>query len=467
MFRSSLAHPLAGAPALALALALALTVSLAGSSCHAAAPPSAAEQSLTLAQALDLAQLRSRQLAGQDAAAAAAREMALAAGQLPDPALKAGVNNLPIDGAGRFSLTRDFMTMRSVGVMQEFTRGDKRKARSARFEREAGVAEAGRAVALANLQRDTAVAWLDRHYQERMRELLLEQRAEAALQIEAADAAYRGGRGPQADVFAARSAVALIDDRIRQIDIQLAMARTKLARWVGSEADLPLAPPPDLATVPLQSGALETHLEHHPQVVLMASQEALAWAEADIARSNKQPDWSVELVVSQRGSAYSNMVSVNVSVPLQWDQKNRQDREVSARLALAEQIRAQREELTREHLAEARSRLLQWQGNRGRMAQYGSSLIPLAAERTQALIAAYRGGSGALAAVLEARRMEIELRLERLRLEMETAALWAQLQYLIPALIPALSPALSTALSTALLPALLPADSQAAKEQQR
>ncbi|MDP1535207.1 MAG: TolC family protein, partial [Rubrivivax sp.] len=116
---------------------------------------------MTLDKALSLAQLRSRQLPGQDAAAAAAREMALAAGQLPDPTLKAGVNNLPIDGADRLSLTRDFMTMRSVGVMQEFTRDNKRKARSARFEREAGVAEAGRAVALANLRRDTAVAWLD------------------------------------------------------------------------------------------------------------------------------------------------------------------------------------------------------------------------------------------------------------------------------------------------------------------
>ena len=34
------------------------------------------------------------------------------------------------------------------------------------------------------------------------------------------------------------------------------------------------------------------------------------------------------------------MVSLNVSVPLQWDQKNRQDREVTARLALAERLRA-------------------------------------------------------------------------------------------------------------------------------
>ena len=64
-------------------------------------------------------------------------------------------------------------------------------------EREAEVAEAGRELALANLQCDTAIAWLDRHYQERMREVLVTQRDEVRLQIDAADAAYRGGRGSQ------------------------------------------------------------------------------------------------------------------------------------------------------------------------------------------------------------------------------------------------------------------------------
>ena len=35
--------------------------------------------------------------------------------------------------------------------------------------------------------------------------------------------------------------------------------------------------------------------------------------------------------------------------------------------------------------------------------------------------------------MLDARRNEVEQRTERLRLEMDTAALWAQLEYLIPA----------------------------------
>jgi outer membrane protein TolC len=103
--------------------------------------------------------------------------------------------------------------MRSVAVMQELTRGDKRDARAARFEREADAAQATRRVALANLQRDTATAWLDRHYEERPHALLLSQADEARLQIAAAAAAYRGGRAMQADVFAARAALAQVEDR--------------------------------------------------------------------------------------------------------------------------------------------------------------------------------------------------------------------------------------------------------------
>ena len=395
--------------------------------------PSWAADPLTLVQALHIAERRSRALVALDAGAGASRDMAVAAGQRPDPVLKAGLNSLPVNGPDRFSLTRDSFTMLSIGVMQEFTHKDKRKARSERFDREAQAAQAARALALANLRQGTAMAWLERHYQERMHDLLQVQRSETALQIEAAEAAYRGGRGSQADVFAARSSVAQLDDRIRQAERQIAIAKTKLWRWVGADADQPLAAPPDLAAVRLDNASLEAQLEHHPQIALLARQEALARADADIALSNKRADWSVEVTYSQRRSPFSNMVSLNASIPWQWDQKNRQDRELSAQLALAEQLRAQREEAVREHVAQTRIWLQQRQSDQGRLEHYDRSLIPLAAERTRATIAAYRGGAVSLTSVLEARRMEIDLRLDRLRLEMETAALWAQLEYLIPA----------------------------------
>ena len=100
---------------------------------------------LNFDDALQLAEARSRQLPAQRAAAAAARDMAIAAGQRPDPVLRASVDNLPVNGPDRFSATADFMTMRSIGLTQEWTRSDKLQARAARYEREADVADVGRA----------------------------------------------------------------------------------------------------------------------------------------------------------------------------------------------------------------------------------------------------------------------------------------------------------------------------------
>ncbi len=159
----------------------------------------------------------------------------------------------------------------------------------------------------------------------------------------------------------------------------------------------------------------------------------MALAEADVARAEKRPDWNLELMYSQRGPGFSNLVSLAVSVPLPWDQGNRQNRELAAKLALAAQMGDERAEMTRQHLAEIRRWQQSWRADLERLAAYDRTLMPLASERTQAALAAYRGASGSLTAVLEARRMEIDTGLERLRIEQETAGLWATLEYLLPA----------------------------------
>jgi outer membrane protein, heavy metal efflux system len=402
---------------------------------HSAPPAARAAEpvpTLTLESALYAAEQRSLALTAQDRAVDAAQEMAVAAGRLPDPMLELGVDNLPVEGPMRYSLSDDFMTMRSVGLTQTLTRADKRRARSARFEREADVARMMKTAELAAVQRETALAWFERHYRERLVELLGRQRGEAALQVEAAEAAYRGGRGSQADVFAARAAVARIDDAILDTRASLERDLVMLARWVGEAAHAPLGDAPDITRVPSGVQALEHHLERHPDIALMAAKEAVARAEADVAREDRQADWSMSVMYSRRGSQFGDMVSVGVSVPLQWDRRNRQDRELASKLAQVEQARAEREETARAHLAEVRGMVARWQGNLQRLGEYERSLVPLAADGTQAALAAYRGGKAALAAVLEARRAEIETRVALLRIEMETAALWSELAYLIP-----------------------------------
>src|SRR3954471_11847884 len=99
-------------------------------------------QPLSLQEAQRRAVERSRQVVAQGAAVTASREMAVAAAQLPDPVLKLGIDNLPVNGPDQFSTTRDFMTMRRIGLMQEMTRSEKRDLRAQRYAREAEKSDA-------------------------------------------------------------------------------------------------------------------------------------------------------------------------------------------------------------------------------------------------------------------------------------------------------------------------------------
>ena len=392
----------------------------------------AADAPLTLAGAQRLAIARSRSLAAQDSASTAAREMAVAAGQLPDPVATLGINNLPINGPDAWSLTNDFMTMRSVGLMQEFTRGEKRQARAERFEREADKSHAEKTARIAGIQRDTALAWLDRYYAEAQVAVVAAQSRQARSEIEAAEAAYRAGRGNLADVLSARSALVALDDRSSELGRRVGAAKIALARWIGDAGDVPLGAKPAIDTIRLNPRTLDADLAHHPEIAVLTRQEEVAAAEVRVAQANKRPDWTVALMYSQRGPAYSNMISVNVSVPLPWDQKDRQDREVAAKLAMLDQARAEREDMLRAHTAEVRAMIVEWENDRERSARYERELVPLASERTQATLGAYRGAKTSLTDVLVARRSELDVRLQALQLEMDMARLWAQLNFLVP-----------------------------------
>lgn len=395
------------------------------------AAPAVSAQELTIAEAQRLALLRSHQLVGRDAAIDAARQQAVAAAQLPDPVLKAGVDNLPISGADRYSLGADFMTMRRLGVSQELTAKDKRRLRAQSLELQADKEAAGKELAAAAIERDTALAWLDLYFARASTQILATQLQQAQDSVEAAQGGYRAGRVVQADVFAARAAAIAAQDRLSESEQKARAATTALARWTGADVQA-LAPLPDMDHIALSPDALGGQLAHHPDVSMLARQEDVARTEVRLAEANRSADWSVELTLQQRGSAYSNMVSFGLSIPLQWDRKNRQDRELAAKLAMADQARAEREEALRAHEAEVRGLIQEWQSMRERHARLRQELLPLAQTRTDAANAAYRGGKGTLVEVLAARRADTDTQLQIIQLHADAARLWARLNFLFP-----------------------------------
>lgn len=389
-------------------------------------------QQLTLSEALRTAVGRSQQIVAVDASAAALNEMAVAAGQLPDPVLKLGIENVPLSGPDRFSLTRDFMTMQRIGLMQELTRPQKRKLRVERLRQDSRRIEAERQQTIASIQRETALAWIDARYAQGMLLLIERQLKEADLQIEGAELAFRTGRGSQADVFAGRAALAALQDKARLAQRQLQTARLRLARWVGSPAaGLPLG-----GTAPWQDPpagiSLLQHLERAPAIAILSAQAAAAEAEVRQAEAERRPDVTLEAMYARRGPAFPDMFSVGVSIPLPINADQRQNREVAAKLASLSEARAKLQDAMAAEEAMLRVALSEWNIGKQRLQRLSQDLLPAAENRTQGALVAYSAGKADLASVLAARRDELDARMQVLLLEMETARSWAELNYHVP-----------------------------------
>lgn len=391
----------------------------------------AAQQTLSLPEVQRLALSRSQQLVANEAAAAAVRDLSVAAGQLPDPVLRLGVENVPLSGPERFSLSRDFMTMQRIGVMQELTRGDKRRLRVERVQRDADRLQAERRETAAMVEREAALAWIERLYAGAMAQVVAGLLEENRLQVQGAELTYRTGRGSQSDVFAARAAVANIEDRLRQTQRQVDSAVVMLARWIGPDA----ARAGPEGRVPWQEppAAVSLLQRMHELPALQVLQAQVAAAETDVrqAQANRRPDVTVEAMYGRR-PAFPDMFSIGVSIPLPVNRGDRQDREVAAKFANLAEARARYEDALAAQEGAIRAQLTEWESGRQRVGRLMADLLPAARNRTEGALVDYRSGKGDLLAVLVARRDELDAQMQALQLEMETARLWAQLNFIVP-----------------------------------
>lgn len=390
--------------------------------------PAFSQTTLTLDEAVRLAEQQAPALEARRFAIQSASDAIEPAGQLPDPELVAGIDNLPVTTGDSFSLTRDFMTMRKVGVMQTFTRPEKR---AARMRRAAAAAEREQALQInerLTVREATAKSWVQRWSAERRLTLLESLRSRASAQVAAAAAALSAGRGTAADGIAARSAAVVLEDRIDQAKRTAEEARADLARWIPDGSQRSLGDPPAWSEG-IDPDAVLAHVGQHRELLTYEAMEHAASADVELARADKRPDWTAEFDFAQRGPRYSKMISFEVRVPLPLLASRRQDPMIASRLAAAAQIAAERADAVRMHTADLRKLLATWRSARERVRRYEHDLLPLADDRAQAALAAYRGGRGDLQATLGAFDNAIEQRIAYTDLLDTLGQSWASLRY--------------------------------------
>ncbi|MBM4218176.1 MAG: TolC family protein [Gammaproteobacteria bacterium] len=367
---------------------------------------------------------------------AAMRELEVSAGRLPDPALIVGVDNLPVEGPDAWSTTADFMTMRKIGLMQEFPSREKRRLERERASAQVGLADAELAETSLAIAREAARAWIRSATSESTLRALVRLRPEVKLGATAARAGVAAGRTSTAEALAAAAAAARLETRILDLEGKARQARAELARWVGAEAERPLGPLPALEALPAPVPVLLADTGQHGALLPYAARVVAAKSDLELARAERRPDWSAELSFAKRGPGFDDMASLEFTVDLPLFARHRQTPVIAARGADLRRLEAERESGLRAHAAELRQVLIEWEQSGAQLAQYDRELLPLARERSRAALAAYRAGSAELRFAVEAVEDEIELLIERAELADARGRAWAYLRYLEPRHLP-------------------------------
>lgn len=409
-------------------LALALTF---------AAEPAWSAAPIAFDDAVRLAVERAPALQARRSQTEAAREEAVRAAALPDPRLSLGLTNIPVSGTDAFDVRADDMTMKQVGVMQEFPARAKRQARRVVADR---LIEQAQALTLAErlaVRQAGAQAWIAVWAAQREVEALQAQREQSALAISIAKARLAGGTGTAVDALAAQSAALELDTRIDAAEADVTATRATLARWLGikpEEATI-IGASPDLTVLSVDEVTLLTSVARQGPLLAWRSRESLAQAAVAAAIAETRPDWSVSAMYGQReraldGRPRSDMLSIELSIGLPLLTRNRQDRGVTARRAELDAVAAEHEDARRMQVEAVRRALAQWHGLKRQVARKEREALPLAHDRSQVALAAYRGG-GPLQPWLDARRDELELHIEHARHLGELGRTWSALAYLL------------------------------------
>jgi outer membrane protein TolC len=375
-------------------------------------PAWAAAAPLTFDAALALAEQRSQAAQAARAGLASARSSAGAAGQLADPVLRLGIENLPAAGADRYSTARDPQTMKRVGISQEWLSGDKRTARRVAAERAVAREAVQLRMATADARLQAAQAYADAWYTSEALQLSALTEGSLREELEAARARLAGAAGGSVDVLALTAARGMAEDEAAEGRQQQRAAALALQRWVGLP-DVELAP---LPVLPVPTAV--AYVEGHPAVRALQGDADVARQAALVAATERSPNWMWEVSVGQR-TGYADMLSVGVSIPLPVAREQRQDRETAARQALVDKVEAEQAEAKRAATAEYLTLCSDAERLQARIASVRQGVLLPGQQRSAAALAAYRANQAPLASVFDARRAEIDAQRKLLGLQRE------------------------------------------------
>jgi outer membrane protein TolC len=397
---------------------------------HSAAAWSQHQIPLTLAEAEDLALTGEPGQAALQAKSGALEQRAVVAAELPNPVLRVGLNNFPIESGG---FSTEGMTHALVGIRQTFPAGSSREISARQMQLQASAFSASADARGADVLAAVRHAWLDAYYWQRAHALVSESRPFFSDLVVVTRSLYAVGRSNQQDVLRAELELSRLDDRLIDTERQHSRAQGALSEWVGDNAWRPMATVlPNWGEVPGRD-ELHRNLLQHPTLRAADSEIAARDARVDLAEEQSKPAWALDFGYSYRqgmlpsGDPRSDFVSLVVSVDLPFFRKDSVDSSLSAALLERSAASEEKSQMQRRLSSLLAQEYARWHDLSRRIELYEQRILLQVEDQARASLVAYQTDSGDFADVMRGYIDHLNTRLEHIRLQIDRAQSYAML----------------------------------------
>jgi outer membrane protein TolC len=386
----------------------------------------------SLQQTLAAAEHYSAELSANRNQSNALNAMADSARELPDPKLKFGIENVPVQGGNSHRFTREGMTMQRIGIMQDYVSEEKRDRKAETILAQSASSAAKAEVIRVTLQRATAQAWLDLALSQKILATALKLVAETERQVSVQKATVASGGTPASSVVDLRMALLGMQDKVTLAQRDLVLAQTRLLQLTGEKIDNTSGALPRYQRLPADPAVLEENVGQHPEVIEAAREADVAKARSAQSEVAAQPNVGVEVYYAHRADDYDDMAGVMFTVDLPLFKSHRQDKDLAADMSRSMEANDQLALANRERVAQVRTLVAQYQAAQTLWQRQQEEILPLQRQRVSLIEAQYRSGQSTLSDLLNARRTLLDTELTAHSAEKTVAETWAAIRYLTP-----------------------------------
>lgn len=344
--------------------------------------------------------------------------------QLMDPKVKVGVGGLPVDS---FAFDEDPMTNISIGLMQQFGRGDTLSLQQKQSNQQADSLREKAGVRELDVTKTITQAWIELAYLNQARQIM-QQNQRLFHELEHyLGTNYGVGANQAQDLIQAEVQISRIDDQLQANQQMQDRLKAQLSEWLGNQAaQLNVHDYPDWQTLNqyLATGSTDFYpvLASHPAIMATDALIKSSEISIDIANEAYQPQFGVEVMYAYRqadrmdGSPAPDMISAYLTMDIPLFTEKRQDKKLSAAQYQVGAVKTQRDLQLKNMHAKISSLVIDRDNIQQRLSRYQQTLLKQAREKTHAVERGYQNNTSQLDEYIRAASDELAIKLEQARL---------------------------------------------------